>query len=263
VEAFKACLVYALDPAIYYGTRGAERLAEVPSRVKELISADMENRVMREEVRQAGLVRLEAQTLRLENERLRAELSLGVSERREALWASVIERDPLHWYRSVVVDAGEEQGVGLNAAVLARSSGTLVAVGRVVEVRARTSVVLLVTDELSSVAAYLSSASVEGLVQGQGGSRLRMNYLPPEALVAPGDEVYTSATSVTFPPGILLGTISAVNPRDPFLTFQSVEVRPSLDAAALEEVVILKPRGGLPRPPAGDQEDSAEAPEQS
>ena len=92
---------------------------------------------------------------------------------------------------------------------------------------------------------------MEGLVQGQSGPRLRMNYLPSETALTVGDLVYTSPTSATFPGEVLIGRVAAVNPRDPFLTFQSVEVSPALDAASLTDVMILRPEaaeavGGKP-----------------
>ena len=123
---------------------------------------------------------------------------------------------------------------------LAHAGGKLVVLGRIAEVSERTSKVLLVTDEFSSVAARLSSGTVEGLVQGQGTERMRMNYLHSEATVTPGDEVLTSATSATFPPGLLIGRVAKGYARDPFLTFQSAEVRPGFDPASVKEVMILK-----------------------
>ena len=59
-----------------------------------------------------------------------------------------------------------------------------------VDVRAKTSTVLLLTDEGASVAAYLSSGTLEGLVQGQDGPRVRMNYLNAEVQLSTGDAVY-------------------------------------------------------------------------
>jgi cell shape-determining protein MreC len=70
-----------------------------------------------------------------------------------------------------------------------------------------------------------------------------MNYLPSEVALSTGDLVYTSPTSATFPGEIMLGRVMAINPRDPFLTFQSVEVRPAADAAALSYVMVLRPAG--------------------
>ena len=78
------------------------------------------------------------------------------------------------------------------------------------------------------------------LLQGQGRSRLRMNYLSPEAEIKEGDLVLTSPTSATFPPDVRLGKVAKVHALDPFLTFQSVEIQPSLEASMLKEVMILR-----------------------
>jgi rod shape-determining protein MreC len=170
------------------------------------------------------------------------------------VWAHVLERDPLHWYGSVGVDAGADRGVSLNDPVLGRKGDAVVAVGRVIEVRPQTSTVLLLTDQRSAAAAYLSSGTLEGLIQGQDGPHLRMNYLNSEAAIDHDDLVYTSPTSATFPPDVLIGRVARVYPRDPFLAFQSVEVAPALDAASLQEVLILRAstlpgEGPLPAPP--------------
>ncbi len=241
VRSFKACLVYVLDPVAYHGAQGVARLANLPARTVSLILADIENREFQTEVRKAALLKAEIEALRIENKRLSQAMGLKVPGVRGALWARVMERDPLHWYRSLMVDAGAEQGVLVNSPVLGQRGDTLVAVGRIVEVRAKSSVVLLLTDELSSAAAYLSSTTLEGLIQGQGGAVLRMNYLHSEAALSNKDDVYTSPTSATFPGDILIGKVSRVNPRDPFLTFQSVEVDPAVEASALKEVAILRP----------------------
>jgi rod shape-determining protein MreC len=251
VQAFKATVTYLLTPVAYYGDKGAERFASVPGRLRDLMSADVENSQFKEQVKQAQWEKQEADSLKLENARLRAALGLKPRGGHQAVWAHVMERDPLRWYRSVTVDAGSEQGVTLNSPVLGHMGDRMAAIGRIVEVRPKNSVVLLVSDDLSSVAAYVVEPSTqtvggeaprqfEGLLQGQGSARLRMNYLSPDAEVKQGDLVYTSPTSATFPPDVLLGHVAKVNPLDPFLTFQSVEVQTALDPSRLKEVMILK-----------------------
>lgn len=240
VLAFKTCLGYLIDPGVYYGQRGVERLALAPARARELLSADMDNRRLKEELRQAAWLRAEADSLRQENRRLRAELGLAAPGGRDFVWARVMERDPLHWHRSFMVDAGHDRGVALNAPVLGARGESLAVVGRIVEVRPKSALVLLVTDELSSVAAALSLSGQEGLVQGQGGARLLMNYLSLQAAPQIGEAVAASATSPTFPEGVVVGTVARVFPRDAFLTFQSVEVAPAVEVSTLKEVMILK-----------------------
>ena len=240
VQTIKTCLIYAIDPAVYYGAKGVERLSDAPTHVRDLLMADTENRRMREEIRSAAWTLAQAQELKKENGRLRAALGIKSLPGFTPLWARVMERDPLHWYRSLVVDVGVDHGVRLNAPVLGQAGENLVAIGRVVEVRPRSSLVLLLTDELSSVAAYLSSSTLEGLVQGQGNSRLLMNYLSSDVTIQNSDEVRTSVTSATFPPGMLIGSLVKINSRDPFLTFQSAEIQSALDASSLKAAVILK-----------------------
>ncbi|MDX6768691.1 MAG: rod shape-determining protein MreC [Elusimicrobiota bacterium] len=250
VRSFKAAASYVLDPVAWNGEKGVQRLAGAPERVGRLLTADMENQRLLVELKRLEWLKTTVESLSQENERLRRSLGLRPPAGRSPVWAHVLERDPLHWYRSVTLDAGSAQGVSLNDPVLGPADGRLVAVGRVVEVRPDTSIVLLLTDELSAAAAYLSSGTLEGLVQGQDGPRLRMNYLNAEAVIAVGDAAYTSPTSATFPPDILVGRVARVYPRDPFLTFQSVELAPALDASSLQELMILRSRPGAA--PAAD-----------
>jgi rod shape-determining protein MreC len=243
VRTFKAGVVYLLNPLAYYGARGAQRLAEAPPGLARLLRADLENVQLQAQLRETLWQKSELEALRTENRRLAQALGLQPPRGYVPLWADVMERDPLHWYNSIMIGAGSRQGVTLNAPVFGEQDGALVAVGRVIEARHDSALVLLATDEASSVAAYLSTSAVEGLVQGQGGPRMRMNYLPAEVALSTGDLVYTSPTSATFPGEILLGRVVAINPRDPFLTFQSVEVRPAADAAALSQVMVLRAAG--------------------
>ncbi|MEK7390339.1 MAG: rod shape-determining protein MreC [Elusimicrobiota bacterium] len=240
VRSLKAAMGYVLDPLSYHGEAGYARLAGAPERIRRLLEADIENERLHAELRRNEWLTTTVSSLSLENERLRRALALKIPGVRSPVWAHVLERDPVHWYRSVVVDAGSDRGISLNDPVLGPRNGKLVAAGRVVDVRPNTSTVLLLTDEGASVAAYLSLGTLEGLVQGQDGPNLRMNYLNAEVQLSTGDLVYTSPTSSTFPPDVLIGHVARVNPRDPFLAFQSVEVSPAADASSLQELIVLR-----------------------
>lgn len=242
VRALRAYAAYLMTPLPYYGSRGVERLASLPAGVSRIISVDMENRRLTVEIKEAALLHAEVQALRRENERLALALSLSTSAPGALLWARVMERSPQTWNRSVLIDAGEEEGVEVNSPVLGAQGRTLGVVGRVTEVDPRTSKVLLLGDELSAVASYLPSSRWEGLVQGGGGARLAMNYLPVEAVVRVGDAVATSQTSATFPPDLPIGTVTKVFDREPFTAFQSVEVTPTVPPGSLDEVMVLRRR---------------------
>ncbi len=255
VQAFKACAAYVLNPAAYVGAKATERLANVPANIKDLIAANSENRLMRDKMKQVEWTETESQALRAENQRLRGALGLKGLPERSPVWARVIVREPEHWYRSVTVDAGGNQGLAVNSPVLGSQGGRLIVIGRVVSVRPDTSIVLLLTDEQSSVAAYATSPSTEtvrsfdGLLQGQGGPRLRLDYLVPDATVEKGDLVYTSPTSATFPPDVLIGTVVQIFPPNQELEWRSMAVEPAVDASRLTEVLILKTQSAAAEAP--------------
>ncbi len=180
VRSFKAGAGYLLNPLAYHGEAGYSRVSGSPQRIRQLLQADIENESLRAELRRGQWLATTVSALSLENERLRAALVLKAPAGRSPAWVRVMERDPVHWYRSLVVDAGADRGVSLNDPVLGPRDGRLVAVGRVVDVRPNTSTVLLLTDELSAVAAYLSSGTLEGLVQGQGSFAIGLEFLKRE-----------------------------------------------------------------------------------
>jgi rod shape-determining protein MreC len=242
VQALRACISYLLNPPLFYGSQGVQRLGGLPSDAARLISHDIELQRLRRQSREAALLRAENEALIEENARLRLSSGLKPPGGRMLRWARVMERDPAHWHRSILIDAGGEEGILLNSPVLSLQGERFGVVGRVIEVFPRTSKVLLLTDEASAVAACLGEKQWDGLVQGQGTSRLRMNYLPVEAAPTVGEGVFTSPTSATFPPGLLIGTVSKIFERDPFLTLQAVEVVPAAPVGALAEVMIIVPQ---------------------
>src|SRR6267142_1579755 len=67
VQAFKACLTYILNPVAYYGAKSGERFANIPVHVRDLLAADIENRLMHEEIKQAAWIKAEAESLKIEN----------------------------------------------------------------------------------------------------------------------------------------------------------------------------------------------------
>lgn len=238
VLAGKRLLAYAVLPSAARGAAAVDALSAVPSNWGALVRADLENRDLREKLAKAQLDETEANAVLAENASLRAVLGVRPRVPWRFVTARVIERDPATWFSSVVVDQGEAAGVRPGAAVFALAGDRLAAAGRVVETTTDTARVLLLSDELSAAAAAIEPAGWEGLVEGEGGSELRMSYIPFDALPRVGDEVATSATSVTFPPGVLIGTVSRVLEVDPHLPYRSVEVRPAVHPAQVSWVMI-------------------------
>ena len=124
--------------------------------------------------------------------------------------ARIIIRKNSAWFRQATIDRGSRQGVSAGSPVIVPEG----LVGRIVKVGPDESEILFVTDELCKVAAQIEGTAERGILEGVRVSTtrrpdLRLRFLPRDidkTLI--GRKVYSLPDYISFPPNILLGTIS-------------------------------------------------------
>ena len=141
-------------------------------------------------------------------------------------------------FRTLTIDKGTGDGVGPDMAVIAPSG----VVGRVIRPTGRAAVVQLLIDRNAAAGALIERSRVQGVVVGTGDGGLRLDYVPGTASVEPGDLVVTSGIDGIYPKGFILGQIESVERRGD--TFGVITVRPAVDFAALESVLVVTGRTG-------------------
>lgn len=182
-----------------------------------------------------------------EAERLREMLELRRILPFESVAAEVIGRDAMPWFRSLTLDKGARHGVRLNAAVIS-PTGVL---GRVIGVGPGAARVQLLQDRDSGVGVVIERSQVPGVATGQvsfadtGASELVLKYVPLAADVAEGDAVVTSGLDGIYPPGLVVGRVTAVATGSGL--FKEVLVAPSADPARVVEVLVLLDQREPPR----------------
>jgi rod shape-determining protein MreC len=149
--------------------------------------------------------------------------------------ARVIAYDPSLWSRCALLDQGQDHGVKRGLPVLA-AGGIM---GRVVETYAHYSKVMLIVDRNSGADAMVQRTRVRGILQGKGGNRCSLEYVPKSADVQVGDLVLASGLGGVYPKGMVFGKVNAANKKTQGV-FQEIEVTPGVDLSALEEVVVVK-----------------------
>ncbi len=118
----------------------------------------------------------------------------------------------------VTIDRGEVAGVRVGAAVVI-GDGTLF--GIVNSVNTTSATVRLTEDPKSAIpGAILGKQKTIGLVTGQGGALLSMEYIPQDTLLALHDIVVTSGLSGSLTQGIVIGTVTNIlaTPSAPFIS---------------------------------------------
>ena len=130
--------------------------------------------------------------------------------------------------RNLLINRGSADGIAKGQAV---TSGTGL-VGRIAEVGARASRVLLLTDLNSRIPVALDSTHERAILAGDNTDRPLLIYLPPHAKPQIGDKLVTSGDGGVFPPGLLVGVVAAVDG-------STVRVEPSTDLSRVEYLRII------------------------
>ena len=168
-------------------------------------------------------------------ERLTALLEFKAQALPTMVAAQVIGRDTGNWYRTIILNKGESDGLEPDMGVITVSG----VVGRVVKTTAATSVVLLVTDPNNAIAGLIQRTRDEGIVEGTTQGLAYLKYIPLLSSVRTGDRVVTSGLVGGFPRGLAIGTITRIDKEEGAL-FQSAELAPEVDASRVEEVLVIQ-----------------------
>ncbi len=239
-------LLEASSPIQYVGAEAAHAVSALVEEYVYLVDVkednerlQLDNTRLREETRS-----LRAQAR--ENERLRDLLQLRQRLGGDSISAEVVAKDISPFFRvlRIRVDRGVRDRVHTGMPVVSAQG----LVGQIRRVSGRHSDVLLTVDQESAIDVTVQRTGARGMLRGTGESNRylsRIQYLQRSDEVEVGDEVYTSGLGRRFPASILIGRVTRVERQD-FGLYQQVEVRPSVDFSALEEVLILTEQSGRP-----------------
>ena len=153
----------------------------------------------------------------------------------------VIARDPSGVLHTIVLGIGAQNGVFLDDVVISDQG----VVGRVSEVGSNYSKVLLVTDSGSAVSALVQGSRAAGIVRGQFGDTLVMDWILQTEDVKVGDVVITAGLAIgndlrsLYPKGLILGRVVEVTKGENG-TFQRAILTPAVDLRHLENVLVVR-----------------------
>ncbi len=200
-----------------------------------LVGVQKENERLRRRLDEAVQREARYQEARLALERLEALLDLKRQLALPVTGARVVAYDPSLWSRAAIIDQGRSQGVEVGQAVVAPAG----IIGRIVEVYPRYAKVMLIVDRNSGADAMIQRTRVRGILEGKGGNRCSLEYVPKNADIQVGDLVLASGLGGIYPQGLVFGKVTAANKKAQGV-FQEVEVIPTVDLSSLEEVLVAK-----------------------
>lgn len=217
-----------------------------------LIGVREENRELRRR-----LAALESENSRLEEaqvENRRLKRLLGVSEGLgiKGIAANIIGHSPSNWVKSLTIDRGSADGIALGQPVIENDG----IVGHIIAVARNSSEVLLVTDHASAIDVLVQSSRARGIVEGSGDRLCKLSYVEHSQELKVGDRIISTGIDGLYPKGLLVGIVTSLERENGM--FQRVEVRPSVNFAKLESVLVISsPLNVLNEPQEGSPNSGA------
>ncbi|MGB3713080.1 MAG: rod shape-determining protein MreC [Candidatus Promineifilaceae bacterium] len=153
----------------------------------------------------------------------------------QRLTTSIIGYDTSPLFRSIIIDKGANDGVHVGMPV--ESARGLV--GQIYRTSGHSAMVILISDNISSVPARLGTSRATGIVRGGGlGGAMTMDWIDLESQIDPGEVVLTSGLGGRFPEDMVIGRIIEVERHEADL-FQRAIIQPVVDFDSLEMVFVI------------------------
>jgi len=163
--------------------------------------------------------------------------------------ASVINRNPTSWYRTLTLNRGSKDGIVANDPVI----GALGLIGKVASVSSTTSEVLLILDGEGQISAQVRNSAGHGtfgIVQGNYNRSSRLTaegnlqmLFRREDNVNAGDLVLTAGVGGVYPQDIPIGKVVKIE-LDPTGLLKTAFIEPLVNFDSIEEAYIVKMVGG-------------------
>lgn len=233
-EPVGALLMWILRPLQIAGQGTANWIKGFRDRYDTLAGFRSENDRLRKRLQTLEIERQRLLEAEATNRRLQQLLDFRNELPAGAITASIIANSATSWFQSCTLNKGSADGLRKGMGVVT----PLGVVGKVVAVTGRTAKVLLVTDPNSGIDVLVQRTRSRGIVSGSLESGTVLKYMKRSEDVQEGDRLVTSGLDNIFPKGLLVGTVIKVRKQSRGL-FQTVEVWPAVQAARVEEVLVV------------------------
>lgn len=216
-----------------------------------LVALHDENRRLALENQRLKQWYLAAQQLELENRNLRDLVGIESTPIQPVISARVVADTGGYFARSVLVDRGMRDGL-FKGQVAMTAAGVA---GRVQDVGEHSARLLLVTDINSRVPAVIERTGDRVLVAGDNRDHMRLDYVPPESEIVPGDRVLTSGAGGVFPAGLPLGMVANIQVGQGSVRHE-IRIQPAVNIKRMALVSLLDPVAvAVPENAAGQDAD--------
>ena len=197
----------------------------------------IENKVLREQLREKNADLLLLDQLKVENQRLRLLLNSPLRTDEYKKIAEILTAETDVYRQQIVINQGEKDGAYVGQPVIDEKG----VIGQIISVGENTSRVLLLTDVTHSIPVQVLRNDVRVIASGTGHTdELTLDNVPRSVDIEKGDLLVTSGLGGRFLEGYPVAVVQSVS-RDGSNYFATVKAKPLAALERLRYVLLLWP----------------------
>ena len=197
----------------------------------------IENKVLREQLREKNADLLLLDQLKVENQRLRLLLNSPLRTDEYKKIAEVLTAETDVYRQQVVINQGERDGAYVGQPVIDEKG----VIGQIISVGENTSRVLLLTDVTHSIPVQVLRNDVRVIASGTGhADELTLENVPRSADIEKGDLLVTSGLGGRFVEGYPVAVVQSIS-RDGGNYFATIKAKPLASLDRLRYLLLLWP----------------------
>ena len=257
VQPLRAAIATVLYPAQWLALQPVQAAETFASYLTDLKTArkteEAARRKLAEQSQRAGQV----EQLALENQRLRALLSLRERVQTPGTAAQVLYDATDPYSRRVVIDKGQLQGIVAGSPVM-DESGVL---GQITRVYPFVSEITLLIDRDQVIPVMNARTGTRSVAYGDPsphGGMMELRYMSVTEDVKEGDLLTTSGVDGVYPPGLPVARVARVDRRSD-TSFARIQCEPVAQLQGVTHVMVLAPVAPAPEASAAGAAASAPA----
>jgi rod shape-determining protein MreC len=194
-----------------------------------------ENEDLKKQLEQLRLERAAISEDAVEAQRLRGLLDFKQHYLSKTVAAQVIGTSGSDQSRLLTLDKGYHDGLKPGMAVITPDG----VVGKLRDVFADTSQLLLLSDPTSGAGVLLQSTRIRAILRGSPTGSLIIGNLTPDERIKPGEKVLTSGGDMVYPRGIPVGTIESIKLDPENQPYTLITLKPAANLNRLDDVLVV------------------------
>lgn len=238
---------------------GLYYLANTPRAVLDNVSTNLvdtnklqiENKVLKDQLREKNADLLLLDQLKVENQRLRLLLNSPLRTDEYKKIGEVLTAETDRYRQQVVINQGETDGAYVGQPVIDEKG----VIGQIISVGTQTSRVLLVTDVTHAIPVQVLRNDVRMIASGTGRpDELSLDNVPRSVDIEKGDLLVTSGLGGRFPEGYPVAVVENVS-RDGSNYFATITAKPLTSLERLRYVLLVWANDAIHRAKASSPEE--------